>query len=117
MFDFIFWAIIWTFAMYGFIEVIKTIYYICTYDKNEDNKLNLVVIAKNQAEHIESFCRSILFRYFAEKKDYVGNIIFVDLDSEDETKEILNKIAKDYKSIQVKEWEECKRHFDVMESK
>ena len=106
--------LLWVFAIYGFIEVIKTIYYICTYDKNESDKLNLVVIAKNQEEQIEFFSRSILFRYFAEKKDYVGNIIFVDLKSDDKTKEIMEKLAKDYKSIQIKAWEECKGMFDII---
>lgn len=117
MFDFIFWALIWTFALYGFIEVAKTIYYICTYDKNESNKLGLVVFAKNQQEQIEGFSRSILFRYFAEKKDYVGNIIFVDLNSDDKTKEIMNNLSKDYKCIQIKDWEECKGFFDVIANK
>ena len=117
MFDFIFGACVWTLALYGLIEIIKTIYYICTYEKVDKNGMNLIIAVKNQEKHIEGFCRSILFRYLAGKKDYVNTIIITDLNSTDSTKEIIKKLEQDYQCIQLKEWEKCKEDMDYIYNK
>lgn len=117
MLDFIFYAVVWTLALYGLIEIIKTIYYICTYEKIDKNGMNLIIAVKNQEEKIEGFCRSILFRYLAGKKDYINRIVVTDLNSVDNTKEIIKKLENDYQCIHLEEWKECKEEFDYIYNK
>ena len=66
--------------------------------------MTLVIAVKNQEKQIESFCRSVLFRYLAGKKDYINNIVVTDLNSTDNTKEIVKKLEQDYQCIQLEEW-------------
>lgn len=117
MFDFILNAFFWTLALYGMMEIIKTIYYICTYEKVDENGMTLIIAVKNQEKQIEGFCRSILFRYLAGKKDYVNNIIVTDLNSSDTTREIVRKLENDYQCIKLKDWECCKEELDDIYNK
>lgn len=114
MFDFVLNAFFWTLALYGMMEIIKTIYYICTYERIDKNGMTLIIAVKNQEKQIEGFCRSILFRYLAGKKDYVNSIIVTDLNSSDGTKEIIKKLEEDYQCIQLEEWEKCKEELDYI---
>lgn len=112
MFDFLFYAVLWTLALYGLIEIIRTIYYICTYEKIDNYGIKLVVTVKNQENKIEGFCRSLLFRYLAGKKNYMNEITIVDVNSTDRTREILQKLSNDYECIKLENWEECKNELD-----
>ena len=96
MFDFILNAIIWIFAIYGLIEIIKTIYYICTCTNLESDGIYFIVAVKNQEERIECFLRSILFKIVYGKEELVKNVIVTDLGSTDETKVIAKKLEEDY---------------------
>ena len=65
MLDFILNGIVWVLALYGFIEIVKTIYYACVYSKIKTEGIYFIIAVKNQEEQIEGFMRSILFyRYF-----------------------------------------------------
>lgn len=112
MLDFIFNGILWTLALYGLIEIIKTILYICTYTNLKSDGIYLIVAVKNQEDKIEGFMRSVLFRFLYGKDDIVKDIIVADLDSKDNTLEILNKLAKDYGCIKISNWRECKQIID-----
>ena len=46
------------------------------------------------------------------KEEYVKNIMAVDLKSEDQTKDILKKMSKDYECLQILSWKECKDLID-----
>ena len=93
MLDFITNGIIWTLALYGLIEIIKTIYYICTCTNLESDGIYFIVAVKNQEEKIEGFMRSILFRILYGKEECVKNVIVADLGSTDKTKAILVDLA------------------------
>ena len=108
MLDFFTNGIIWTLALYGLIEIIKTIYYICTYTKLESEGIYFIVAVKNQEEKIEGILRSILFRIIYGKEEFIKNIIAVDLESNDKTEEIIKKLSDDYNSIKIMDWKECK---------
>ena len=108
MLDFITNAIIWVLALYGLIEIIKTIYYICTCTNLESDGIYFIIAVKNQEEKIEGFMRSILFRILYGKEECIKNIIVSDLGSTDNTKQILQKLQQDYKFINLIEWRECK---------
>ena len=117
MLDFITNGIIWTLALYGLIEIIKTIYYVCTYTKLESDGIYFIIAVKNQEEKIEGFMRSILFRILYGKEECVKNIIVTDLGSNDKTKEIIEKLEEDYEFIQCVDWKTCKELIDNMDKK
>jgi len=106
--EFILNAIIWTLALYGLFEIIKTIIYVCSYTNLKSDGIYVIVAAKNQENRIEVFLRSVLFRVLYGKEEYIKDIIVADLDSKDHTAEILNKLQKDYECIKVVNWRECK---------
>lgn len=106
--EFIVNAIIWTLALYGVFEIVKTIVYVYSYTNLKSDGIYVIIAAKNQENKIEVFLRSILFRFLYGKEEYIKEIIVTDLDSKDNTIEILNKIKKDYDCIKVVNWRECK---------
>ena len=117
MLDFISNGIIWTFAIYGLIEIIKTIYYICTYTKLESEGIYFIIAVKNQEEKIEGFMRSVLFRMLYGKEEYIKNVMVTDLGSSDKTKEIIEKLSQDYKNINLIDWKTCKELIDNVDKK
>ena len=59
--------------------------------------------------------RSFLFRILYGKEENVKDVIVVDLNSKDETKEILEKLGHDYENIKVSNWRECKEILDSVD--
>ena len=106
--DFIFNTILWTLALYGAFEIIKTIINIYTYTNLKSDGIYIIIAVKNQANKIEGFLRSFLFRVIYGKQESIKDIIIADLDSKDETKIILEKLNKEYDEIKVINWKECK---------
>lgn len=106
--EFIANAIVWTLAFYGMFEIIKTILYVCSYTNLKSDGIYVIIAAKNQENKIEVFLRSLLFRVLYGKEEYIKEIIVTDLDSKDNTIEILNRMQKDYDCIKVVNWRECK---------
>ena len=110
--DFILNGILWTLALYGLFEIIKTIIYICTYTNLKSDGIYVIIAAKNQENKIEGFLRTILFRIMYGKEECVKDVIVTDLNSTDDTMKILNKLSKDYEEIKVVNWKECKEVID-----
>ncbi len=107
MMNFIINTILWILALYGLIEIIKNIIYICSYTKLTSDGIYVIIAVKNQESKIEGFLRGILFRLIYGKEEYIKDIIVTDLDSKDNTLQILNKLQKDYNCIKVSNWKEC----------
>ena len=110
--EFILNAIIWTLALYGLIEIAKTIRYCFAHTKYKQNGIYVIIAAKNQEEQIECFLRNTVCKVLYDKEELEKGIIVVDLDSTDNTYEIISKLAKDYNFIKVSNWEECKERID-----
>ena len=118
MLDFILFGTLWTFAIYGFIEVLKTIYMTFIHDRINADGIYLVIAAKNQEEKIEGVLRSILFRCIYGKEENINDIIVTDLGSTDKTREIMKKLVEDYsETIQMLNWNECKEVIENLEQK
>lgn len=117
MLDFILNGIVWVLALYGFIEIVKTIYYACVYSKIKTEGIYFIIAVKNQEEQIEGFMRSILFRVLYGKEENINDIIISDLGSTDNTKEILEKLQEDYKFINLLNWKTCKDLIDNVNEK
>ena len=111
--DFILNTILWTLALYGLFEIIKTIINIYTYTNLKSDGIYVIIAVKNQEQKIEGFMRSFIFRLIYGKEEFIKNIIVTDLDSKDETVNILNKLEKDYECIKVTNWKECR---EIIES-
>lgn len=111
MLDFIITTVIWTLALYGLFEIIKNVIYIFNCCKLRTNGTYVIIATKNQESQIENFIRVLMFRILYGKEDCVKNIILADLDSKDNTMEILKKLEKDYDGIQTVTWREC---IDIM---
>lgn len=115
MADFIINGILWTLALYGLIEIIKTLIYIFTYTNLKTDGIYLIVAVKNQQEKIEGFLRTVLFRLLYGKEENIKEVIIADLDSKDETVDILKKLQKDYDCIKVTNWKDCKNVLDSID--
>ena len=99
--------IIWTLALYGLFEIIKNIIYICTYTNLNSNGIYFIIAVKNQEEKIECFLRNFLFRIIYGKEE-INNVTVVDLESQDNTKKIIEKLEKEYEQIKFLNWKDCK---------
>ncbi len=113
--------ILWTLALYGLIEIIKTLVYSYTYSSrgiNDSDGIYFIIATKNQEENIEGFLRSNLLNSVYGNKDnmkeynYTKDIVVVDLSSKDKTREIVEKISEDSDCFKVIDWEECKNILD-----
>ena len=110
--EFIAHTIFWTLALYGLFEIIKNIIYLSTYTNFKSDRIYLIIAVKNQEEKIEGFLRTSLFKILYGKEENLKNIIVADLKSTDNTKEIAQKLAKDYEMLKVISWKECKEIMD-----
>lgn len=116
MVEFILNTIFWILALYGLLEIIKNVIYICTYTRFKSDGIYLIIAVKNQEEKIEYFLRSLIFKIVCGKEEILKTIIVADLKSTDGTKEILNKISEENEMIQVLNWKECKEVFDNIDN-
>ena len=112
MIEFVLNTIFWTLAIYGLFEIIKNIIYISTYTRFKSDGIYVIIAVKNQEEKIEGFLRSILFKILYGREEYLKNIIVADLNSSDNTKDIVRKLSKDYDILKVTSWKDCKEIMD-----
>ena len=112
MLDFIVNGVFWVLALYGLLEIIKNIIYVCTYTNLKSDGIYIIIATKNQENKIEGFMRTMLFRIMYGKEECVKDVIVTDLNSTDDTMKILNKLSKDYDNIKVTNWKECKEVID-----
>ncbi len=113
--EFILNGILWVLALYGLFEIIRTIIYTYTYTNLKADGIYVIIAAKNQENKIEGFLRSFLFRLLYGKEENIKDIIVVDLNSTDETKEIIEKLSHDYENIKVSNWRDCKEILDSVD--
>lgn len=107
MLDFILTSILWILALYGLIEIIKTIIHIHKYPKISFNGTSFVITVHNQENNLEYFLKLFIYKILYYNID-IPEIIIVDLDSTDNTLNILRKFAKDFYFINVLTFDEYK---------
>jgi len=97
MLEFICYSLVWIFAIYGFIEVLKVLYYTFLRPSNLDNTgIHIIIGTKNCENQIESFIRSFFFRVSENRNLETNRVVIVDMNSTDNTKNILKKLNEDY---------------------
>jgi len=114
--NFILNGILWVLALYGLFEIIKTIIYTYACTNLKADGIYLIIAAKNQEKKIEGFLRSLLFRLIYGKEENIKGVIVVDLNSTDETKKIIEKLADDYDEIKISNWKDCKELIDNIDN-
>lgn len=111
MLNFTITCIFWICALYGIIEIIKNLLYIHSCNKIQTDGINLIVTVKNQEDKIEGLLRNLNFRILYGKEDCINNIIVLDLNSSDKTKNIIDKFSNDNSFVKVISWDEFNELF------
>jgi len=106
--DFILNGVLWTLALYGMIEIIKTIIFNFTYNHTKTEGIHFIIAVKNIGTKVEGILRPILFRNICENGRDTSKITIVDLGSSDDTKTIISRLNQEYENIEIMEWQECK---------
>ena len=99
MVNFIITSLLWTFALYGLFEICKTIIHIHKYPKVSFNGSSFIITVHNQENNIEYFLRVFIYKMLYYNLN-ISEIIIVDLDSTDNTLNILKTFSKDFERIQ-----------------
>ena len=76
----------------------------------------VIVAVKNQEDKIEGFLRTMLFKILYGREEYFKNVIIADLESTDNTREIVKTLSKDYDVLKVTSWKECKEVMDNVDA-
>ena len=111
MMDFFINCVLWVCAIYGIIEIVKNIIYVKSCNSIHPDGIHLVVAVKNQEDKIEGFLRSLNFRLLYGKEDNIEDIIVLDLNSNDNTKYIVDNFANDSSNVKVVNWNEFEELF------
>lgn len=115
MVDFVLNLILWTCAIYGLIEIIKSIYYICSITNLENEGIYLIIACKNQENNIETYMRSVFFRLVYGKEEYIKDVLVADLNSSDNTEIILKRLQEEYNCMKIINWKKCKEIIENIE--
>lgn len=115
MVDLIFNALVYILAIYGLIEIIKTVIYIMQFTNLNEDGIYIIIGVKNQEKQIEGILRSVLFKIMYGKEDSIKKVILTDLDSRDKTMKKLKAFKKDNEYIKVATWRECKDIIDLID--
>lgn len=100
MLNFILTSILWIFALYGLFEILKTIIHLHKFPKISFNGTSFVITIHNQENSIEYFLRLFIYKILYYNLN-IPEIIFVDLNSTDNSLNILRAFEKDFHFITV----------------
>lgn len=107
-------AIVWTLAFYGLFEIIKSIIYISIHTNLKSDGIYMIIGVKNQEKNIEGILRSIMFKILYGKENDIKDIVVINLNSTDNTGEIIKRLEGEYECIKVTSWKECKEILDAV---
>ena len=115
MIDFILHTLVYILAIYGLIEIIKTVIYIMEFTNLNEKGIYIIIAVKNEEKHIEGILRSILFKIMYGKEEAIKKVILADLDSTDKTFAKLKEVKKDNDYVKVTTWKKCKEVIDLID--
>lgn len=100
MFNFIIEVIIWILCIYGLLNIIKDLIDLKSYNKIR-NKVKLILTVKNGEEGIENYIRQLNF-----SNNFFNNLVVIDLDSKDDTFNIVKRLSNTGLNIKLLKREE-----------
>lgn len=112
MADFILTSTLWILALYGLFEIVKTIIHIHKYPKVSFGETSFIITVHNQENSIEYFLRIFIYKILYYNLS-IPEIIIVDLDSTDNTLNILRAFSNDFYFIKVLTLDEYKSLFCI----
>lgn len=115
MIDIILNALVYILAIYGLIEIIKTICYIMEYTNLNEKGIYIVIGIKNQEKEIEDILGSLLFKIMYGKEEKIKKVILTDLDSTDKTMQKLKQYETKEGDVKVTTWKKCKEILDLID--
>lgn len=95
MLSFIVEVVIWILCIYGLLSIIKDIVDEASYKKVKNNT-KLILTVKDVEEGIENYIRQLNF-----SKNFYNNLVVIDLESKDETFNIVQKLSEEGLNIKV----------------
>lgn len=107
MLNFVLTSILWILALYGLFEIIKGVVRIHKYPKVCFNGTSFIITVHNQENNIEFFLRLFIYKMLYYNMS-IPEVIVVDMDSTDNTLNILRTFSKDFYFINVLTLEEYK---------
>ncbi|MBR3720453.1 MAG: hypothetical protein IKN09_01775 [Clostridia bacterium] len=111
MIDFFINCILWVCAIYGIIEIIKNVIYIHSCNRIKTDGIHMIIAVKNKEDIIEGFLRNLNFRILYGKENLIENIIVLDLNSNDNTKRIVERFSNDCSNVKLINWNEFEELF------
>lgn len=103
----VFITVLCVFAVYGAIKILFCLYG-CFWRFKDDKKVksHTVLFFKNNQDEAEAYVRGMIFG----RNPFYGDIIAVDMGSEDETMQILRRLEKEFDILRVMKREEYINH-------
>lgn len=108
MLNFIVELVIWVLCIYGLFSIIQDCVNFNTYKKLEEN-IKFVMTVKNVENGIEEYIRELTYG-----RNFYNNLIVIDLDSEDDTANILHKLEKEKFNMKVLTKKEGEKYLNDM---
>lgn len=104
MFDFLIQLVLWILCIYGLFSMIQDCVNEKTYKKLEEN-IKFVMTVKNVENGIEEYIRELTYG-----RNFYNNLVVIDMDSEDDTKEILQKLEREKFNMKVLDKQEGEKY-------
>ena len=108
MLDFFMQLVLWVLCIYCLFSIIQDCVNFNTYKKLEEN-IKFVMTVKNVENGIEEYIRELTYG-----RNFYNNLVVIDLESEDETLNILHKLEKEKFNMKVLEKEQGKDYLNNM---
>lgn len=100
------YGIIWCFAVYGILVMIQEVTRNATYHKIEEN-IKLIMTVKNVEDGIENYIRELSYG-----RNFYNNLVVIDLNSSDDTLNILKELEKENINMKILTEEEGKKYLE-----
>lgn len=111
MLDFVVQLIIWILCIYGLFSIIQDCVNFNTYKKIEEN-VKFVMTVKNVENGIEEYIRELTYG-----RNFYNNLVVIDLDSTDDTIQILHRLEKEKFNMKVMNKDEGMEYLSNMVEK
>ncbi len=106
MFEVFIYGIIWCFAVYGILVMLQEITRNNTYHKIEEN-VKLIMTVKNAEDGIENYVRELSFG-----RNFYNNLVVIDMESDDDTLDILKELEKENINMKILNKQEGKKYLE-----
>lgn len=100
------YGIIWCFAVYGILVMIQEITRNSTYRNIEEN-VKLIMTVKNAEDGIENYVRELSFG-----RNFYNNLVVIDMESDDDTLDILKELEKENINMKILNKQEGKKYLE-----